>query len=489
MYRRPLPTASFIHRAIEFAADVKISIAGRLFLTALLAVMVMAVSGIQLARWTLFGVSPTETTRRTPDSLGAFIERLSFDYAQRSDWSFLPTDAAARKRWLVDEWIRAQYETAAATAAMSASPTLGRRLGLLDANHHYLAGVIANRAIVALASIDQVERPIRIDGVAVGYLVEARSQNPDDELAVAFIIDQQRNLLVIAIASIAISALVAALLAAHFRRPLLRLVEGARRLAESRFDTRLGIRRNDELGELAATFDHLAAQLETAERARQQWVADTSHELRTPLSVLRGQLEALQDGVRSETPESVGLMVRQVQLLTRLVDDLGELARGDDGRMRYVMAATDVWPLLTDAVASFERAVRDARLVASLGAPPARSIVLCDGGRIRQVFDNLMENCVRYTDAGGRVEIHGADIGDELRITIDDSAPGVAPSALVRLGERFFRVEGSRNRRTGGSGLGLALSGRILAAHGGGITFTASPLGGLRTILMLPLEA
>jgi len=138
----------------------------------------------------------------------------------------------------------------------------------------------------------------------VGYLVTAKTQSPADELTVAFLLQQQHNLMIVAGIGVLLSALAAAGLAAHFRRPIRRLVAGARRLETGHFETRLDISRSDELGVLADTFDHLAARLADTERSRRQWVADTSHELRTPLSVLRGQLEALQDGVRTATPEN-----------------------------------------------------------------------------------------------------------------------------------------------------------------------------------------
>nr|WP_255746840.1 ATP-binding protein [Lysobacter sp. CFH 32150] len=285
-----------------------------------------------------------------------------------------------------------------------------------------------------------------------------------------------------------LSALAAAVLAAHFRRPIARLVAGARRLEAGRFDTRLGIHRSDELGELADTFDHLAARLANTERSRRQWVADTSHELRTPLSVLRGQLEALQDGVRTATPENVAMMLRQVLSLGRRVDELYELARADAGQMHYDQTPNAIWPLVVDTAASFAEKFRVAGLVASVGPPPLRSLVRCDAERIRQVVTNLLENCVRYTAAGGRIDLHGKVVGDTLHVTIDDSAPGVPESAMGRLGERFFRADSPRSDALGGAGLGLALCRQILDAHGGRLEFGASPLGGLRARIVLTLE-
>ncbi|HEY2345866.1 MAG TPA: ATP-binding protein [Xanthomonadaceae bacterium] len=467
----------------------RLSIGHRLFLAVLLSIVVVATVGVELARWKLFDHSPDVSASVEVEQVARLSDALSVQYRQHHDWSFLPADSARRKAWLREELLRSQEGRRAQADVQRLSPTLGYRIGLLDEDRHYLAGAIASPAIVAFASIDRFVLHLVVDGKTVGYLIVATPQNPDDELAVAFLVDQQWNLLVVAAIGVLLSALAAALLAAHFRKPIGQLVEGARRLEDARFDTRLAIRRSDEIGELADTFNHLAARLEDTERSRRQWIADTSHELRTPLSVLRGQLEALQDGVRDATPENVAIMLRQVRALAKLVDDLHELARADIGQLQYDKTVVDAWRLVVDELEGFSGKFRDAGLVAIAGAPPDRSRVHCDADRIRQVVTNLIENCARYTAAGGRVEVHGVAVGRELRIAIEDSAPGVPEAALRRLGERFFRVETSRNRQLGGAGLGLALCRQILEAHDGRLEFGPSPLGGLRATVVLKLAS
>jgi two-component system sensor histidine kinase BaeS len=465
----------------------RVSIGKRLFFAALLSIMTVAAIGVELVRWKLSDRSSQYAANNDMDRLGGLAGALSAQYRQHHDWSFLPALSDQRKRWLRDELTRLQVDQKPGTTPLS--PSLAYRIGLLDDNARYLAGAIANRIMVVVASIDRVQRPIVVDGKVVGYLVVAKSQNPDDELAVAFLIEQQRNLAILTAIGVMLSVLAAGLLAAHFRKPVKQLVEGARRLGQGQFATRLSIRRSDELGELADTFNQVAARLQDTERWRQQWVADTSHELRTPLSVLRAQMEALQDGIRAPTPDTIALMLRQVQSLTKLVDELHELARADLGQRQYDRTSTDVWLLIQDVLAGFAEKFRVAELTVSIGTAPPRTMVLGDAERLRQVVSNLLENSVRYTDAGGRIVVSGAVIGHELHIAIDDSAPAVPTDLLDRLGERFFRVESSRNRQLGGAGLGLALSRHILAAHDGGLVFAASPLGGLRVTVVLPLES
>ena len=464
----------------------RVSIGKRLFFAVLLSIMAVVGIGVELVRWKLSDHASLPASGGDMDHLDDLVGALSSQYREHDDWSFLPASSEPRKRWLRDELVGMQMGEK--PGAISWSPSLAYRIGLLDGNAHYLAGAIASRAMVAVASIDRMQRPIVVDGKLVGYLVVAKSQNPDDELAVAFLIEQQTNLLILAVIGVCLSMLAAGLLAAHFRRPVRQLVDGARLLGMGKFAERLSIRRSDELGELADTFNNVAARLQDIERGRQQWVADTSHELRTPLSVLQAQMEALQDGIRTATPDTVALMLRQVRSLTRLVDELYELARADIGQRQYDKVSTDAWRLVQDVLAGFAEKFRVAELTVSIGAVPSRAMVLGDVERLSQVVGNLLENSVRYTDAGGRVEIGCAVFDQELHITIDDTAPAVPADLLDRIGERFFRVESSRNRQLGGAGLGLALSRHFVEAHDGRLLFAASPLGGLRATVVLPLE-
>lgn len=462
----------------------RLSIGHRLFLAILLSFVLVAIAGLALVRWTVFAhgtAAPTDSNA----SLAAAVEALSAPYRAHRGWSFLPPDRAQRTAWLRDAIARVDAQ--AAEGAVHA-PVLGYRIGLLDKDRHALAGVFANPLLVTFASIDRVERPLVVDGATVGHVVVAKPLDPDDALVVAFLLQQQRTLALLALAGVLLSAFAAALLAAHFRAPIRQLVDGARRLERGDFDARLASARRDELGELADTFDRLGARLAETEHARRQWVADTSHELRTPLSVLRAQLEAIQDGIRPASADVVAGLLRHVHALSALVDDLYTLARADVGALAMHAEAFDAWSLLEELVHERAAAFGAAGLAVALGAPPARSVVRADAARIRQVLGNLLENSLRYTRAGGRVAITADVSGDALQITIDDSAPGVPADAIERLGERFFRLDASRNREQGGAGLGLALCRRIVALHGGRLAFAASPLGGLRVVLALALE-
>ncbi|HEU4663259.1 MAG TPA: ATP-binding protein, partial [Dokdonella sp.] len=439
----------------------KVTLAVRLFAAAALAMLVLAAIALGLVRWRLF--SAADAGRHVDERADALVETLADHHARARGWSFLPETPAERKAWLRQEWER----TRAHDSDDASLPLLGRRIGLLDLDGTWLAGVVADPLLVAFASIDTVRVPIEPPGGhAIGYLVIATPQGADEALTIAFLLDQQANIARIALAAVGLGALVAALLAAHVRRPIRRLVEATRRISRGHLETRVALRRSDEIGELARSFDRLAAQLDDTERSRRQWVADTSHELRTPLAVLQAQLEAMRDGVRAPGPDAAALMLRHVRTLSLLVDTLYQLARADVGRMDLHLQDCDAWSIARDAMRAHAERIDGAGLAASVcGDAPHRSIVAGDAERLRLVFGNLFENAVRYTDRGGRIELSGHAVEGELRIAIDDSAPGVPAALIARLGERFFRVDPSRSRRSGGSGLGLALSRSIVEAH------------------------
>jgi two-component system sensor histidine kinase BaeS len=358
---------------------------------------------------------------------------------------------------------------------------LAQRISLLDAHGAWLAGRRPGPdAVLARRALD-------VGGRTVGYLAVARSARPSDALAYAFLRQLTSSLWQIVALAVLLSAVAAVLLARHFRSPIRQLAAGSRALAEGRFDLRLDARRSDELGDLARHFNALAGRLAGAEAARRQWVADTSHELRTPLAVLRAQLEALQDGVRSATPDTLDAMLRQVLALNKLIDELYVLARADVGALDCKPVPLDVWTLARAEAQGFAERFAQAGLVLDIGDAPAAATVCADPDRMRQVLDNLFENSLRYTAAGGRVCLHAHADGDRILVHLDDGAPGVPDAALAHLGERFYRIDASRSRAHGGAGLGLALCRRLLEAQGGTLAFAHAPLGGVRATIALPL--
>jgi two-component system sensor histidine kinase BaeS len=513
----------------------RISIGHRLFASVLLAILAVAAGAVFLLRANVLASFGDYAVGIELDRLDELNTDLLRRYRASQGWDFIP--AGARQGWIAGELARLQQarETAAAPPAPAPAPAvsarvapqsgpvpavpavppappappappvppapplppprivpedgnmavggelpLARRITLLDANGRYLAGRDPHGLPLA-------RRALELDGRTVGWLGVARGSRPSDAMAYAFLEQLRASLWLIVLGAVAFSALAATLLARHFRRPIRALEQGARQLSAGRFDVQLPENRSDELGELARHFNTLARHLEHAEAARRQWVADTSHELRTPLAVLRAQLEALQDGVRSATPDTVEAMLRQVLALNKLIDELYALARADVGALDCKAVRLDLWRLACDQAAGFEARLRAAGLAFELGPAPPTSTVQADPDRMRQVLDNLFENSLRYTRAGGRVRLQAGVERGQFVLRLDDGAPGVPDEALARLGERFYRVDASRSRAHGGAGLGLALCRRLLEAQGAQLHFEHSPLGGLCAGIRMPL--
>lgn len=329
--------------------------------------------------------------------------------------------------------------------------------------------------------------PIRVDGQTIGWLIK-HPRGPSNGLDERFLAQQLKATWVISGLSVLLAALVSVLLARTMLNPLKRVGRATHQLAAGDYTTRVQVGSQDELGQLADDFNRLALTLEKNEQLRRELMADISHELRTPLAILRGELEALQDGVRTLTRESLDSLQAEVGTLNQLINDLHELSMADIGALNYRMTEVDAAGLLRLACASFRERLADKRIALESGLPEQAPPILGDPQRLTQLFNNLLENSVRYTDPGGTLQVAMHADQRVLHITIQDSAPGVPEVVLPRLFERLFRAESSRGRHSGGTGLGLAISQRIVEAHGGTIEALPSSLGGVCMAMTFPLS-
>lgn len=332
-----------------------------------------------------------------------------------------------------------------------------------------------------------VRQPIRYQEQIVGWVVSTPPERLTRNADINFDHQQRRTSWFIVALATLLAACVTLFLSRSMLAPVKRLVDAMHRLSAGDFTTRVDASARDELGRLAQDFNQLAITLEKNEQIRRALMADVSHELRTPLAVLRGELEALQDGVRQMTPDSLLSLQAEVSTLTKLVDDLHQLSLSDAGALAYRKQSIDVVNLLQLTAGAFHERFqyKDIRLVTKL---PDEARVFGDPDRLLQLFNNLFENSLRYTDAGGQLEVNGHTENGNLILCWQDSAPGVSDEQLTLIFERFYRAEGSRNRASGGSGLGLSIVHNIVEAHGGKIGAAHSPLGGLAITLILDLE-
>lgn len=355
---------------------------------------------------------------------------------------------------------------------------LSSRLSLYDAKHQFILGE---------PSEDPVSyRPVIVNNKVVGYLGLKPVLDQDDALSINFFSNQKRYLVLIYILTLISSLVAALLLATYFKKPIQRLLNATRELTKGNYQHQVIVNRNDELGDLSNEINQLAIILDQHETSRRQWVADTSHELKTPLAVLQAQIEAMQDGIRKPTPEHFASMLRQVTSLKKLTQDLADLAQAEAQQLKCYFAEVDPWSMVVQEVENFKPKFEQADLSVEVQGDGAK--LQLDIDRFKQIMVNLLGNSIRYTEAGGKVHIHTVQDAQSWTIYVDDSPFGLTDEQLEKLGERFYRVDDSRTRSTGGTGLGLALSGKIAQALGGELTFDHSPLGGLRCKLTFPKQ-
>lgn len=330
-------------------------------------------------------------------------------------------------------------------------------------------------------------KKIIVSGKAAGWLGLHKREYLENPLAIGFLKQQSQALYIIGGGILVLAALVAFLLSKHISAPIRELTAGTQALASRMFNTRINVASQDELGQLAEDFNIMAHTLEKYEQMRKQWVSDISHELRTPLSIMRGEIEALKDGVREINDNTLDSLHLEISHLSKIVNDLHELSLADAGELTLNKVPLEPLAVLKETLSHFKQRFAENQIVLedSLEDPSSMSI-MGDADRLHQLFSNLLENTLRYMDAPGILRV-----GQELKTTrliifIEDSGPGVPEEALGRLFDRLYRVDKSRNRNQGGSGLGLSICKSIVSAHEGKIRATNGDLGGLRIEIELP---
>ena len=444
----------------------RFSITFKLFLAIFLTTLALSLGMLVAVRWTFERQFFAYMEERDAGRVRQLGQALTTWYRAAGSWDGLREDGGLWQRLL----------TAPAGGATGPAGPIDAlplpAVTLLDARSRRVAGP----TVPAAAS---PRYPLEVDGATVGWLVVPMPHLLRSAADHRVQREQTETIWVIAALCALLAALASVVLARGFLAPVRRLARAMEHLSAGAYDTRVPANAKDEFGRLARHFNRLAHTLERTQASRLQMVADVSHELRTPLAVLRGEIEAVLNGVRPLARAALVSLHDEVILLTKLVGDLYELALADADALSYRMAPVELRALAARIIAGQQGRFRAAGLSISLDAPAA-GVIQGDAQRLTQLLTNVLENALRYTNAGGEVRISVLVGPAHVTVRCDDSPPGVPADLLPRLFDRLFRVNASRGGRGhGGAGLGLALCERIVAAHQGSIRALPSALGGV----------
>jgi two-component system OmpR family sensor kinase/two-component system sensor histidine kinase BaeS len=366
---------------------------------------------------------------------------------------------------------------------------------LIDATGH----VVYNETERVYTQLSQREIgeaiPLKWQNQTIGYLaVEA---TPDQVTltgpAEVFLSQTPRVLLQAGLIAGGLAVLMGIVIARGLSAPLGRLATAARRISRGELDQRVPVKGANEVADLAQAFNEMAANLEQAESLRRNLVADVAHELRTPLSVIQGNLRAILDDIYPLDKSEIAGIYDETLILSRLINDLRELAQAEAGQLGLNIQPTALPPLIEGAVDLFAELAREKEVNLKTTLPDNLPPVLADPDRVRQVLHNLLSNALRHTPDGGEIGISVEPSTDDpvssVRVSVTDTGPGLPPEDLPHVFDRFWRADRSRSREHGGSGLGLAIARQLVQAQGGqiGVDSDGVPGQGSRFWFTLPV--
>lgn len=289
-----------------------------------------------------------------------------------------------------------------------------------------------------------------------------------------------------ALLAIVLALILTYFLARRISAPIKALAATARKLGQGDLAQRVNFREQGEIREMAEAFNAMADSLERNEELRRNMVADTAHELRTPLTNIRGYLEAIQEGLKKPDTELIRSIDEEAATLSQLVNDLQDLSLTEAGELKLNFQAESVAVLVGQAVAAAGAPAAKKQISLRSQIPQAVPPVNVDRQRIGQVLRNLLDNAITHTPAGGAITVSAEKQVNAVKINVSDTGEGIPPEDLPNIFERYYRVDKSRNRATGGSGLGLTIAKRLVEAHGGTIRAESEPGKGSRFSFTIP---
>jgi two-component system, OmpR family, sensor histidine kinase BaeS len=333
--------------------------------------------------------------------------------------------------------------------------------------------------------------PIEVNGETIGWVVLASFGGPNSPGANSpeanFLARVNRATIYSALGAALAALLFGALLARTISHPMTELKAATQLVAQGQLGHQVPVRSQDEIGQLAASFNQMSADLARSNELRRQMTADIAHDLRTPLSVIQGYTEALDEGKLHGNQGMYRAMHLQVQHLTRLVEDLRILSLADAGQLPLLRQPVDPAALLEHSALAYMAQAEQQKIALHVDVAPDLPPANLDADRMIQVLNNLVSNALRYTTAGGEIHLSAEKSNGDLRLKVQDSGAGIAAEDLPFVFERFYRGDRDRSRSDSGeSGLGLAIARSIVEAHGGRITVESAPGAGTTFTMTIP---
>jgi signal transduction histidine kinase len=346
------------------------------------------------------------------------------------------------------------------------SEIIGYRVVLTDSNSNTIADTI-NRQPRRQGDFVKNSHIVDDNDIVGMVTVHVPPPRPDAESQNAFINSVSSALAV----ALVVSGAASIVLIIASSNPMLNMIEeltrAAHSMAQNHLDQRVKVRSRGEIGQLADSFNQMADSLARNEQVRRNMVNDIAHELRTPLSNMRGYMEALRDGVIEPDPALFDALHEQALMLNRLVDDLQELSLAEAGQLRLVQCTVHLPDIVQATLAAFQAEATRGGVTLRSDLPPDLPSIEADADRVRQMIGNLVKNAIHYTPEGGEVLVRAQATDTQVTVQVTDTGQGIEPEHLAHIFDRFYRVDPSRTRATGGYGLGLAIVKQLAESHGG----------------------
>lgn len=418
--------------------------------------------------------------------LEGLIVSLQEIYQQENNWDSLNNN---RKAWrkLIDTQVINPIQPRDSALLRSNPDKPDERIRQFERERIFLLDPQKNIIIGSRRfSEELLYTPIYLNNELIAYLGIEKRMQLSDKLDRVFAEQQKKSYAWIALGSILISVVIAFPFAAQLIKPIRALLVSTQALAEGKYQSRVKVTSRDEIGLLSQSFNTMADNIEQQQKTQQQWLADISHELRTPLSVLKAEIEALLDGVRKNTPETIESLHQEINYINRLVDDLHELAKSDINALYLHKENLLLLPILEDIVDIFKQDFLEKKITTHINCDKNLKLN-ADKNRLMQVFINLMQNNSRYCQDNAKINITARNISNnQIEILWEDNGPGVKFDNINKLFDRLYREDSSRSSFTKGSGLGLSICKSIIENHNGSMLAFNSSLGGLGIKIILP---